>query len=174
MPRRIFKKFAFKRHEIARQWFMTPFRHMLNDHRLWGIRRRWIVPAFAIGLFVAFMPVPGHTLLAILIALAMRVNLPVAAVATWVSNPATIFPMYYFEDQLGSWLLGMELQPVEFELTISWMTSTFVNIWQPMLLGSVLLGTVAAAIGYVTLDVLWRISLKNYKTRKRAARRDSN
>jgi len=44
MPRRVFKKFAFKRHHMANQWFMTPFRHMLQDHRLWGIRRRWVVP----------------------------------------------------------------------------------------------------------------------------------
>ena len=56
MPRRFFRKFAFKRHELSEQWFMTPFRHMLHDHRLWGIRRKTVVPAFAIGLFIAFMP----------------------------------------------------------------------------------------------------------------------
>ena len=66
MPRRVFKKFAFKRHHIAKQWFMSPFRHLLHDHRLWGVRRRWVVPAFALGLFVAFMPFPGHTLTAAL------------------------------------------------------------------------------------------------------------
>lgn len=173
MPRRIFKKFAFKRHKIAEQWFMTPFRHMLQDHRLWGVRRRWVVPAFAIGLFVAFMPVVGHTLIAILIALALRVNLPVAAVSTWVSNPATMFPMYYFAYRLGSTLLGLELQPFEFEASLNWLTHTFVNIWQPMLLGSVLLGAATAIVGYVVLDILWRLSLANYKERKRKDRKDS-
>ena len=174
MPRRIFKKFAFKRHHMAKQWFMTPFRHMLQDHRLWGIRRRWVVPAFAIGLFVSFMPFPGHTLTAALIALALRVNIPVAAVSTWVSNPATMFPMYYFAYQLGSALLGMEEQPFGFEMSIDWVTHTFVNIWQPMLLGSVILGAAAAIVGYVTLDILWRLSLGNYKARKRAGRRDNS
>lgn len=176
MPRRFFRKFAFKRHHIADQWFMAPFRHLLQDHRLWGIRRRWVVPAFAIGLFIAFMPIPGHTLMAALAALALRVNIPVAAVATWVSNPATMFPMYYFAYQLGSNMLGMELQPFEFEASIDWLTHTFVNIWQPMLLGSVLLGAAAAIAGYLLLDLAWRYSLADYKSRKRSdrsKRRDS-
>ena len=84
---------------------MTPFRHMLHDPRLWGAQRRWIVPAFALGLFVAFLPFPGHTLMAALLALALRVNIPVAAISTWVSNPATMGPMYYVAYQMGSWLL---------------------------------------------------------------------
>ena len=172
MPRRVFKKFAFKRHHMADLWFMAPFRHMLQDTRLWGIRRRWVVPAFAIGLFIAFMPFPGHTLAAALLALAFRVNIPVAAVSTWVSNPATMFPMYYFAYQLGSKLLGMEEQPFGFELSFDWVTHTFVNIWQPMLLGSVLLGATAAIVGYVTLDIFWRLSLADYKNRKRDNRRE--
>ena len=174
MPRRVFKKFAFKRHDIAKQWFMSPFRHLLQDHRLWGVRRRWVVPAFALGLFIAFMPIFGHTLAAVLLALAFRVNIPVAAAATWVSNPATMVPMYYFEYQLGSAILGWELQPFAFEPSLDWLTHTFVNIWQPMLLGSVLLGLTAAIVGYVTLDILWRISLSNYKERKRKDRRDKD
>lgn len=151
---------------------MTPFRHLLHDHRLWSIRRPWVVPAFAVGLFIAFMPFPGHTLLAALAALALRINIPVAAVSTWVSNPATMFPAYYFAYRLGSSILGWELQPFAFELSFEWVTHTFVNIWQPMLLGSVLLGTAAAIVGYVVLDVLWRLSLANYKTRKRNKRLD--
>jgi len=157
---------------MAEQWFMAPFRHLLHDHRLWGVRRRWVVPAFAIGLFVAFMPFPGHTLMAALAALALRVNIPIAAVSTWVSNPATMFPMYYFEYQLGSKILGWELQPFGFEMSIDWVTHTFVNIWQPMLLGSALLGAAAATVGYVTLDLFWRLSLAKYKERKRSDRKD--
>ena len=157
---------------MARHWVMTPFRHMLHDPRLWGIRRRWVVPAFALGLFIAFMPFPGHTVTAILLALGLRVNIPVAAVSTWVSNPATMVPMYYFAYQLGSYLLGWELQPFGFEMSFDWVAHTFVNIWQPMLLGCVLLGAALAIVGYAVLDILWRMSLADYKMRKRAKRRD--
>lgn len=120
------------------------------------------------------MPIFGHTFAAILLALAFRVNIPVAAAATWVSNPATMVPMYYFEYRLGSAILGWELQPFAFEPSLDWLTHTFVNIWQPMLLGSLLLGSAAAIAGYVTLDILWRSSLANYKERKRRDRRDKD
>ena len=170
MPRRFFRKFAFKRHELSSQWFMTPFRHLLQDHRLWGIRRRWVVPAFATGIFIAFLPFPGHTLMGALAALALRVNIPVAAMATWVSNPATMVLMYPFAYRFGCRLLGMEVRPFGFEASIDWVTDTFVHIWQPMLLGSVLLGVAAALTSYVVLDMIWRYSLASYKARKRDQR----
>ncbi len=151
---------------------MTPFRHLLQDHRLWGIRRRLVVPAFATGLFIAFLPVPGHTLMGALSALALRVNIPVAAISTWVSNPLTMGPMYYFAYRLGVTILGVPPKPFRFELSIDWVTHTLVNIWQPMLLGSLLLGSAAALVGYVALDLLWRTSISNYKTRKQNIRRD--
>jgi uncharacterized protein (DUF2062 family) len=174
MPRRIFKKFAFKRHDVAQQWFMTPFRHMLHDPRLWGAQRRRVVPAFALGLFIAFMPFPGHTLMAILMALALRINIPVAAISTWVSNPATMGPMYYLAYKLGSLLLDTDEKQFGFEMSFDWVAHTFVTIWQPMLLGCVLLGAAAAITGYVTLNVVWRISVANYKLRKRKQRSDSH
>ena len=149
---------------------MAPFRHLLHDHRLWGISRRRVVPAFALGLFIAFLPFPGHTLTAALCALALRINIPVAALATWVSNPATMFPMYYFAYRLGAWLLRVEEQPFGFEMSIDWVTHTFVTIWQPMLLGTVLLGGLAAATGYLVLNGLWRWSLADYVARKRSKR----
>lgn len=173
MPRRIFKKFSFNRHEVARQWFMTPFRHLLHDPRLWGVQRRRIVPAFAVGLFVAFMPFPGHTIIAVLLALALRVNIPVAAASTWVSNPATMGPMYYVAYETGALLLGVEEKPFGFEMSFDWVAHTFVTIWQPMLLGCVLLGAVAAGVGYLALNLLWRVSVGKYKTRKRSERGDS-
>ena len=172
MPRRFFRKFAVKRHHVSEQWFMTPFRHLLHDQRLWGIRRRTVVPAFAIGLFIAFMPTPGHTLMGALLALAFRVNIPIAAIATWVSNPLTMGPMYYFAYRLGRNLLKTPLREFQFEMSWDWVSHTFVTIWQPMLLGCVILGIAAAVVGYITLDLFWRSSIANYKNRKRNSRRD--
>ena len=172
MPRRFFRKFAFKRHHLSEQWFMSPFRHLLHDHRLWGIRRRNVVPGFAIGLFIAFMPFPGHTLAGVLLALAFRVNIPVTALATLLSNPVTMFVMYPAAYQLGRRLLGAPDREVSFALSWEWVTHTFVTIWQPMLLGCFLLGSAAALVGYVTLDLLWRSSIADYKTRKRKDRQD--
>jgi len=170
MPRRFFRKFAFKRHELSEKWFLAPFRHLLHDHRLWGIRRKTVVPAFSLGLFIAFLPFPGHVLMAVLVAVPLRINIPVAALSTFACNPLTVYPMYFFAYQLGALLLGVAEQPFQFEFSYDWVVNTFVTIWQPLLLGCFLLGIVAALVGHVGLDVLWRTSIGNYKERKRGGR----
>jgi uncharacterized protein (DUF2062 family) len=172
MPRRFFRKFALKRDFFHGSWFMAPFRHLLHDHNLWGVRRRTVVPAFAIGLFVAFMPFPGHPLIAALVALAFRVNIPVAAVTTFVSNPLTMGPMYILGHQVGAAILGLEAQPFEFELSLQWLGQKFANNWQPLMLGCFVLASTAALLGYVGLDLLWRASIADYLARKRERKRN--
>ena len=167
MPRRFFRKFAFKRHQLVENRLVAPFRHFLHDQKLWGIRRKTVVPAVAWGIFVAFLPIPGHVLVSVLGSLLIRCNIPVAAVSTFVSNPLTIGPMFYFSYRAGASLLGMEPGPFAIELSLAWLGTTFLSIWQPLILGSVLVGTISAVIAYVFLDVLWRFSIGNYKSRKR-------
>ena len=170
MPRRFFRKFAFKRHEIAEKWFMTPFRHMLHDHRLWGTRRKTVVPAFSLGLAIAFLPFPGHFLVAALSALALRVNIPVASITTFVVNPVTVGPLFYFAYRVGAALLGIEPGPFSFELSLDWVANVFMSVWLPLSLGCLISGLVAAVVGYAALDGLWRYSVHDYKTKKRKDR----
>jgi uncharacterized protein len=172
MPRRFFRKFAFKRDHIHGQWFMAPFRHLLHDHRLWTIRRRNVVPAVALGLFIAFMPIPGHLAAAILLALALRINIAVAAFSTLVTNPLTVGPVFYMNYGLGAALLGIDPQPFNFEFSLAWLGEQVAEIWEPLLLGSLLVGTVVAAVGYVALDMLWRASISDYLAKRRAKRSD--
>ena len=171
MPRRFFRRLSPKRDFFRGRWFLAPFSHLLHDHNLWGIRRRTVVPAFAIGLFVAFMPIPGHPLIAALVALAFRVNIPIAAVTTFVSNPLTICPMYLLGHHLGAAILGLEPQPFEFELSLDWFQQKFAANWQPLMLGCLVLASTASLIGYVVLDLLWRASIADYLAQKRARKR---
>ena len=173
MPRRFFRKFAVKRQEFGEKWFLSPFRHLMHDHRLWSIRRKNVVPAVALGVFVAFMPFPGHPIWATFAALGLRINIPISAITTFISNPLTMGPMYAGAYLFGCWILGLEPTSFDFEMSFDWVTHTLVNIWQPMLLGCVLIGTTAASVAYVTLDLIWRSSLGTYKDRKRRQRNGS-
>ena len=173
MPRRFFRKFAVKRHHVGDSWVLAPFQHLLQDGRLWGIRRRTVAPAFALGLLVAFMPFPGHIMMSAFFALALRINIPVAIVTSFVSNPLTMVPMYSFAYLLGSTILGLQADAIEFELSLDWVTHTFVQIWQPMMLGCLLLGVASALIGFVVVDLLWRSNVRDYKSRKRNERKSS-
>ena len=170
MPRRFFRKFALKPHDLANRWFMAPFRHLIHDQRLWGIRRKTVVPAFAIGLFIMWMPIPGHMLISSLIALILRVNVPVAFFTTLFSNPLTMPAMYLLAYTLGAWLLDVPMIPMDFDISLDWVLNTFVGIWQPMMLGSVLLGATSSLIGLIVLDLLWRSSIADYKARKKKQR----
>ena len=173
MPRRFFRKFRFKQHELSRQWFMSPFRHLLQDHRLWGVRRKTVVPAFSLGLMIAFLPFPGHFMVAALSALALRINIPVAAVTTFVVNPVTVGPFFYFSYRVGAALLGIEPGPFSFALSLDWIANVFMSVWLPLSLGCLVVGATTALIGYVALDGLWRYSVHDYKTKKRNNRNSS-
>jgi uncharacterized protein len=170
MPRRFFRKFALKREHLRGQWWLAPFNHLLHDPNLWVIRRRNVVPAFALGLFVAYLPFPGHMLIAALLALALRVNLTVAAITTLVSNPFTMGPMYYAAFELGRRLLRQAPRTFEFEMSFDWLFDRFVYIWQPLTLGSVLLGAILSLVGFIALDLLWRASISDYLARRRKKR----
>jgi uncharacterized protein len=171
MPRQFFRKFGRKRHELSGKWFMTPFRHLLQDHRLWGIRHKTVVPAFALGLFIAFLPFPGHFMVAALCALAFKINVPVASLTTLVVNPLTMFPLFYFAYRIGAALLSVEPGQFDFEFSFAWLTHNIVTKWPPLMLGGALVGAIAALCGYVILDVLWRYSLADYKSKKRSKKR---
>ena len=168
MPRRFFRRFAVKRELLHNKWWLAPFDHLLHDTNLWSIRRRTVVPAFAVGLFVAYLPFPAHMLTAALLALALRVNIPIAAASVWVCNPLTMGPMFYLAFQVGQQLLGEAPQPFEFEMSIAWLLDGFIYICQPLLLGSVLLGAILSLIGYIGLDILWRASIADYVAKRRA------
>lgn len=166
MPRRFLRKFTLKRDQLDEQWFLSPFGHLLHDPRLWSIRRRTVVPAFALGLFVAYLPFPGHMVIGALLALALRVNIPIAVLSTWASNPLTIGPMYYVAYTVGATLLDRPKGPFEFELSVDWLVGGFGQVWQPLLLGCLLLGAMLALLGYVVLDLVWRASIWDYVARR--------
>ena len=172
MPRRFFRKFSPNRESLRGRWWIAPFDHLLHDPNLWGIRRRAVVPGFALGLFVAYLPVPGHILTAIFLAALLRVNVPVAAITTLIANPVTMGPMYYLGFEVGNWILGLPPRPFEFEMSFAWLTDRLATTWQPLLLGCLLLGTALAAIGYAALDLLWRASISDYLARLRRRKKD--
>lgn len=172
MPRRFFRRFAIKSERLKNQWWLAPFGDMIHDPNLWVIRRRNVVPAFALGLFVAYLPFPGHMLTAALLALALRINIPVAVLSTWATNPLTMGPMFYLAFSVGQYLLGQAPRPFEFEMSFEWLFDRFAYIWQPLILGSVLLGAILALVGFVALDLLWRASISDYLARRRQRRKD--
>jgi len=169
MPRRLFKPLSRQRHRWKERWFMRPFRLLLEHPVYWSLNRRNVTRAFALGLFIGFIPMPVHLALGAALALLLRLNVPAAIAGTLIANPLTAAPMYFGAYWVGCQLLGLSPRPVAFEMSWTWLTTTLVPIWKPLLLGCLVLGTLTALAGYVLLGGLWHVSLVlKYHRRKGA------
>jgi uncharacterized protein len=141
----------------------------LHDPEIWHLTRRSTAGAASAGVFIAFIPVPMQMLLAALAAVILRVNLPVAVTCAWVTNPFTTPPLSYLAYRIGAWLLGLPPGSFHFELSWHWLTDSIRHLWQPFLLGSIVLGAVAAILANVLVRLLWRLHLVNrWKARRRS------
>lgn len=140
---------------------------MKRDY-LWHINRRSVSVAFASGLFCAFMPVPVQMLLAAACTIVLRANLPIAVITVWITNPFTVTPIFYFCYLVGRQSLSLLGKAFFFEPTFEWLNTSFSTAWQPLLLGCLVVGSVAAALGYATVHFLWRYHVTlHWRRRKR-------
>lgn len=175
MPRKFLNK-LLPDHKALRQrlgdkWYVRPFQGLLHNPALWHATRRTSSGALALALFICCLPIPGHMLLAVLGALYWRLNLPIAVVGVWFNNPFTLGPIYYSGYELGVWLLREQPRHFPLRISLKWLLAEISSIWEPLWLGSVLLGLMLAAIGYLLLESAWQISIRLRWQRRRAARR---
>ena len=167
MPRRVFKPLSRQRHRWKERWFMRPFKVLLEHPVYWSLNRRNVTRAFALGLFLAFIPLPIHIPLAVVLALLLRLNVPAAVAGTLLSNPLTIVPLFVFAYWVGCQITGAPPRPVAFELTWEWLSQGLLPIWKPFLTGCLATGAASALAGYVLLGGVWHLSLVlQYRRRK--------
>lgn len=154
---------------------MRPFRLLLEHPAYWSLNRRSVTRAFALGLFISFIPIPVHLILGTALALLLRLNVPAAVAGTFLANPLTMVPMYVSAYWFGCRLLDVNVEPIAFEMSWHWLTTTLVPIWKPFLLGCFVLGLMAAVAGYIVLGGIWHLSLvlKYHKRKNDSAQRNS-
>ncbi len=129
---------------------------------IWHIDRFTISGGLALGLFIAFTPtIPFQMIISALCAIWLRVNLPVALAACWVTNPLTIFPVYRIAYRLGYWLLG-NLPGIfsgfvgQEQAGMRHLFAKGVYLWT----GGVLLGAAAGLGGYAFVRIAWYYASK--------------
>ncbi|MEX2353831.1 MAG: DUF2062 domain-containing protein [Gammaproteobacteria bacterium] len=141
---------------------------ILHDPDIFHLTRRSVAGGIATGLFICFFPVPGHMLMAAIAAIVLRVNLPLAVAFVWVSNPLSMPPIFYLEYRLGSFLLDRPPRNVSFEMTMSWFSGTFMEIWPALFVGACVFAVITAAIGYAVVRLLWRLAvIQKWEQRKK-------
>ncbi|AHK78883.1 hypothetical protein M911_06605 [Ectothiorhodospira haloalkaliphila] len=159
MPRKLIKSLFPSYHTVRDFEILKLFGAVLNDPNLWHLNRRSVAGAFAVGLFVAFWPIPMQMLVAAAVAVMVRVNLPIAVLLVWITNPLTMAPIFLTAYTIGRYLMGEPPRGFSFEFSLSWFSGELLMIWQPLLLGSLLMSTVAGLAGYVSIRLLWRLHI---------------
>jgi len=169
MAKKLIRRYLPNPHKIRDHKHLRLFGRLLHDPNLWHLNRRSVSGAAAIGLFMAFVPMPLQMIPAAALAIYFRVNLPIAVALVWLTNPVTMAPVFYFCYQLGAWVLQTPVQPVTIEPSLEWLTSEFQRVWQPFLLGSLIVSAVSAATGYFGIRLLWRWHvIRDWEKRKKA------
>lgn len=174
MPKRIIKKYL-PNHESIRDHKQLRFLgRLLHDPNIWHLNRRSVAGAFSVGLFFAFIPLPLQMLGAASLAIAVRANLPISVALTWITNPLTMAPVIYASYTLGAWILGMPTAlPSTFELSFDYLWSELKTVGKPFVIGTLILGALAALVGNIFVQIFWRFHIFRY-VRQRRARRERN
>jgi len=110
-----------------------------------------------IGLFIAFIPMPMQMAAVLLFVPFVRFNVPIALAMCWLSNPITMPPMYYMEYLTGSFLLGIEPEPVE--MTLEWFKHNLDNIFIPLYFGTAMYSVFGSLAAYFLVNYLWKLSV---------------
>lgn len=141
------------------------FHYYLLHSNVWHLNCTSVSRGTAIGLFIAFIPIPFQMLLAGFFAVLFRANLPIAIAMTWITNPFTFIPINYFIYWVGSKVLGKSVP----KFTLPTLTGHFENasqFWTSFLKQAILLGKSyfvglpivaigVSILGYLTVRIIW-------------------
>ncbi len=149
--------------KVLGEWIYEP--------SLWHINRYSASMAFFVGLFVAFMPLPGQMIIAAALAYQLRCNLPLSIGLVWITNPATMPAIYFLSYKVGAMIIGVPMQDLAFELSFAWLSQELSDVWQPFLLGCVICGLFFGSLGYFIITMAWRYRVsRQWRQRQRRRR----
>ena len=185
MPRKFFKKYLPSHESIRENRFVGLFGTWLHHHNLWHLHRRSVAGGVAVGLFAGLIPGsnPVQFFFAALLAIAFKVNLPVAVATTLYSNPLTILPIYIAAYAIGAFVTGngsdsmpqteLHLMDKSIQDWVPAMIDWVVSLGKPLLVGLLLLAMLLSVGGYFLVRGAWRVYIV-LEWRKRSRRRKEN
>jgi hypothetical protein len=170
MAKKLFRRFLPDAEKVRSHRHLRFLSRWFHDPNLWHLNRRSVAGGAAVGLFMAFLPMPLQMVPAVAVAILLRVNLPIAFAGVWITNTFTIAPISYFCYLVGTWVLQTPVQPIEFDITWEWLGTELARVWQPFLLGSLIVSTVSSVLGYFGVHALWRWHVIRDWERRKARR----
>lgn len=157
------------RRAVLKQAWVKPVAPYLEDRQLWKLRRESIARGLAAGLFFGLLVPVAQFFFAAAFAVVLRGNLAVAALATFVSNPLTVAPLYWLAYRVGVLITGdappgtpearAELVRQGWWDVAGWWATLgqwYQTVGETLVIGLVAIAAVSAVAGYLLVRLLWR------------------
>ena len=171
MLRKYLRRVLPKHETIRDNRYVARFGDRLQHCNLWHLHRRSVAGGVAVGLFAGLIPGsnPVQFTAGAMLAIAFKVNLPLAMLVTLYSNPFTIVPLYLLAFKLGQLVLlqsggdlpimALGLDGKSFTEGLSAALHWLGGVGKPLLVGLPLLALSLAAVGYFVTDWAWRLGV---------------
>ena len=165
------------REQMEHNRFIRPFSHRVLRSELWRFTRRSVPRGVALGLLVGIIVPFAQILFAALLCVSVRANVPLAALATFVTNPFTTPLIWVVAYWVGGWLLRVDaatvvapvntaMEQTDLEHFLEWLTgATMVTAF-----GLIVIAVISAALSYLISGWIWRVIVAR-KWRRRHVRR---
>jgi uncharacterized protein (DUF2062 family) len=180
MPRKHFRKYLPSHERVRNNRHMARFGGFLQHPNLWHLNRHSVAGGVAVGMFSGLVPGPLQMLTAALLAVPLRVNLPVALATTLYTNPLTIGPLYVLAYLMGRLIIGGAGAPFTAPPDFQWSNlrasldaflGWTLSLGAPLAVGLVTLALALAALGYACVQIGWRAYVMRAWRRRRRLRR---
>ena len=165
MPRKFFRKYLPSHESVRNNRHIARFGGFLCHPNLWHLNRHSVAGGVAVGMFSGLVPGPLQMLTAALLAVPLRVNLPVALATTLYTNPFTIGPLYLLAYLIGRLIIGGDGAPLSPPPEMEWsrlgvsldaFLGWVLSMGAPLAFGLLALALILAALGYVCVQIGWR------------------
>ncbi len=154
---------------------------LLGRRWLWHPNRRRVAIGAGIGVFCGLLIPLAQIAGAAMLALLLRANLPVAAIATLVSNPLTYAPIFVLAYRTGSALLGEQPRPDTAQALAEaasepapatpgeepgWIERARA-VGKPLFLGLAVFATAGGVLAWALVHVAWTLAVRLKRRRRR-------
>jgi len=182
MPRKFFRKYLPDHESVRNNRHLARFGGFLHHPNLWHLNRHSVAGGVAVGMFSGLVPGPFQMFCAALLAIPLRVNLPVALATTLYTNPFTIGPLYVLAYLIGRMIIGgdgsalsspPEMQWSQLRDSLDAFLHWVMSLGAPLAVGLVALALGLAALGYACVQIAWRAYVIR-AWRKRGQRRSKH
>ncbi len=134
----------------------------------------------AIGMFIGMTPTVGIQMLlvmafAFVTSRFLHFNRMAALITVYISNPITVLPIYWLDYQIGSMIVGGTLSYetlagiLEYNSIREWwatIVALFVEIGVPLVIGSLIVASIASAITYPIIWYLLSTMRRGYSKKR--------